>query len=320
MSTQPTSFQNKKELRFIITLEQNGATFDSASSANQITLEGFRATCDVDKAGGFQMNTMRAQIYGVSQSHMNTLTSLQWQPDTIKKNQIEVYAIDGQQETLIFVGNIGNCWANYAGMPEVFLEIQAFAAFINQVTPVSPTSVPGPTVDVGTMMGQLAQSMGYTFENNLLQPITLPKLYLAGTLWSQAQTLATNAKIDVYLDDNILAITTSGNPRNVQGTQVPQISAASGMVGYPTFGADNRGPSIVVQTLFNPSIRYGSQVQVVTSIQPAITNALTSLPPAQRANGFWIVNSLSHHLQSETPGGAWFSRLSCGKQKVITSV
>jgi hypothetical protein len=32
------------------------------------------------------------------------------------------------------------------------------------------------------------------------------------------------------------------------------------------------------------------------------------------------VNSLSHHLQSETPGGAWFSRLSCGKQKVITSV
>jgi hypothetical protein len=316
MSTVPTSFQNPKELRFIITLEQDGATFDGSFSSNQITLQGFRATCDIAKAGGVQMNTMSAQIYGVSQSHMNTLTSLQWQLGTIKRNQIEVYAIDGSQETLIYVGNIGNCWANYAGMPEVFLEIQAFAGFINQITPVSPTSVPGPTVDVGTIMGNLAQSMGYVFENNLLQPITLDKIYLSGALWDQAQTLARMAKCDLYLDDNVLAITTSGNPRGTQSTQVPQISAASGMIGYPTFGSDTRGPTIVVQTLFNPSIRFGGQIELVTSIQPAITNAL---PPAQRANGFWIVNSIGHHLQSETPGGAWFSRVTCGKQMVITS-
>jgi hypothetical protein len=314
MSSSPSSFQNIKSLRFIITLGQTGATFYSSSSANQITLEGFRATCDIAKAGGFQMTTMSAQIYGVSQSHMNSLTSLQWQLGTIKRNQIQVYAINGQQETLIFVGNVGNSWANYAGMPEVFLEIQAFAAFINQITPVPPTSYQGPTVDVGTIMGSLAQSMGYVFENNLLQPITLPKVYLAGALWDQAQTLARMAKCDLYLDDNVLAITTSGNPRG--GVQVPQISAASGMIGYPTFGSDTRGPTIVVQTLFNPSIRFGGQIELVTSIQPAITN---NLQPAQRANGFWIVNSIGHHLQSQTPGGAWFSRVTCGKQRVITS-
>lgn len=325
MSTAPSSFANKKELRFIITLGQTGATFDSSSSANQITLQGFRATCDISKAGGVQMNTMQAQIYGVSQSHMNTLSSLQLQPETITRNQVEVYAIDGEQETQIFVGNIGNCWGNYSAMPEVFLEIQAFAALINQLAPVSPTSFQG-AVDVATLMGQIVNLMNstggtqYTFENNLIQPVTLKNPYLPGAAWDQALALAQQGGIDIYVDDNVFAICTSLTPRATPGNQVPQVSAASGLVGYPTFGADGRGPTIQLQTLFNPSIRYGGQINVVTSIQPAINNALTALPAAARADGFWIVNSLHHHLQSETPGGAWFSQVSCGKQKVITSV
>lgn len=286
-----SSFSNKKALRFVITL----------GTGDQITLQGFRASVSISKAGGVQMNTMQAKIYGVSQSDMNAATSLQLQPEEIKRNTVAVFAIDGSQESLIFSGNMGNCWANYGSMPDVFLDIQAFAGLINQVAPVAPISLQG-AVDTATVMKQLATSMGYVFENNGVQ-VTLRSPYLPGTAWEQAQALAQQANCAIYLDDHVLAITPALGPR--AGT-VPEISPSTGMVGYPTFGADNRGPSIQFQTLFNPAIRFGGQVHVTTSTQAAINKAIP------RANGFWTVNSLSHLLQSETPGGAWYSSVSCG--------
>src|ERR1700761_1080909 len=127
-----SSFDNKKSLRISMTLENSGASF--TQSGNTIILEGFRATVEVQKAGGVQMNTLQARVYGVSQGDMNTLTSLTYQPLELKRNQISVWAIDGDQETLIFAGNVGNCFANYSQMPDAYLEIQAFAGLINQMT------------------------------------------------------------------------------------------------------------------------------------------------------------------------------------------
>lgn len=318
-----SSFENKKSLRFAITLEngasfnQTGATVDeSGALGNTIILEGFRATVEVEKAGGVQMNTLQARVYGVSQSNMNSLTSLQYQPQEIKRNQISVWAIDGDQETLIFAGNVGNCWANYSQMPDVFLEIQAFAGFINQLTPVPPSSYQG-SVDVATIMGQLAKQMGYVFENNGVH-VMLKNPYLPGSAWDQAQDLARQASCAIYLDDNTLAITPALTPRNTPGNLIPEISAASGLVGYPTFGADGRGPFIQLQTLFNPAIRFGGLIKLVTRAV-ALTKAVRALSPTQRADGLWIVNSIGHALSSETPGGPWFSRVSCGKQLVISS-
>jgi len=67
------SFSNKKELRFVITLATG--TFGSRSN-NVITLEGFRATVDTDKAGGMMMGTLHAQICGVNQGDMNSMLSV----------------------------------------------------------------------------------------------------------------------------------------------------------------------------------------------------------------------------------------------------
>src|ERR1700722_13800810 len=310
-----SSFENKKSLRFSITLENSGASF--TQGGNTIILEGFRATVEVQKAGGVQMNTLQARVYGVSQSDMNTLTSLTFQPLEIKRNQISVWAIDGDQETLIYVGNVGTCFANYSQMPDVYLEINAFAGLINQMTPVSPSSYQG-AVDVATIFQSLASTMGYVFENNGVH-VMLRNPYLPGSAWDQAQDLARQAGCDIYLDDNTLAITPSLTPRTTVGTLIPEISSASGLVGYPTFGSDNRGPFIQFSTFFNPSIRFGGLIKMVTSIQPAISNAPSALTPAQRADGQWIVNSIGYALSSETPGGPWFSRVSCGKQRVITT-
>lgn len=279
------SFDNKKELRIVVTL---GTGSFGASKGNQITMEGFRATAEVELAGLQQKGTLRAQIYGVEQSDMNQITTLQWKPGTIiGNNQVDVYAIDGAQETLVFSGNIVNAWANYNSMPDVFLMIQAQTAYHAALTPVTPRSYKG-SIDVASVMGQIAQGMGFTFENNGVTT-QLSGVYLPGTGVDQAYSLAQQANVDMYFDNKVLAITPPNMPR---GTIIPELAPGSGDVGYPTFD----GVGVNFETLFNPAIRTGGAIKLVTSVK-AITNISTQ----------WLVTSLSHRLESEKPGGAWFT-------------
>ncbi len=276
------SFTNPKELKFVITL---GTGNFGSSNQNQITLEGFRARAKIDKAGGMQMGTLRAQIFGVSQSNMNSATTLQWKPKAFIPNTVQVFAVDGAQETLIFSGNIINAWGNYQNMPDVFLEIQAQAAYFNQLQAVSPTSFQG-QIDVATAMAQLAKNMGLTFENNGVNGVSLVNQYLPNTYLEQAKTLAAAAGIWLYIDDGTLAITPAYQPRT---KPIPLISANTGMQGYPTFD----GVGVNFKTLFNPSITFGGSVELDTTIP--------------QARGVWIVTSIAHDLDAVVPNGQWLS-------------
>lgn len=278
-----TSFQNKKQLRYVITL--GTGTFGSSKN-NQIILEGFRSSTTIDKAGGMQMSTLRAQIYGVAQKDMNSVTTLQWKPKSLIANTIEVYAIDGDAITLVFAGNIVNAWGDYNAAPDVFLHVQAQAGFYNQLRAVPPLSFKGQS-DVAVVMKQLAEKMGYVFENNGVN-VQLTDLYLPNTGLEQARELANIAKIDMYVDDKILAITPRYSPR---AGKAPLISKDSGMIGYPTF--DGIGVNFTV--LYNPTILFGGLILVESTIL--------------QANGQWVVTSLNHKLESEKPGGSWFTSI-----------
>lgn len=277
------SFDNKKQLRFVITL---GTGKFGSSNNDTITLQGFRATADIDKAGGMMMGTLRAKIYGVKQADMNSVTTLQWKPGTLIPNTVEVFAIDGTAETLVFAGNIVNAWADYQSMPDVFLHIQAQAAFFNALKAIPPRSFKG-GVDVASVMAQIARDLGYTFENNGVTT-QLVDVYLPNTGMEQAKDLARAAGCDLYLDDKILAITPPNVPRKVI---IPLISPASGLVGYPTFD----GVGVNFQTLFNPAVTFGGSIKLETDVQ--------------QAAGEWVVTSVAHRLESEKPGGAWFSSI-----------
>ena len=281
-----TSFENKKALRFVITL---GTGKFGSSNNDQITLQGFRASVDIDKAGGVQMGTLRAKIYGVSQSDMNTCTSFTMQAPRdggylYQPNTVEVFAIDGPVETLVFAGNIVNAWADYQSMPDVFLHIQAQAAFFNALKPIPPRSFKG-RVDVPSVMAQIARDLGYTFENNGVTT-QLVDVYLPNTGMEQAKDLARAAGCDLYLDDKVLAITPPNVPRKAL---IPVISPTSGLIGYPTFD----GVGVNFQALFNPGVTFGGSIKLETDVQ--------------QAAGEWVVTSVGHRLESEKPGGAWFS-------------
>lgn len=275
------SFDNPKNLLFIITL--GTGTFGSSNN-NQIQLEGFRSRATIEKAGGQMLGTLRAQIYGVKQSDMNSATTLQYQNQGFLRNTIQVYAIDGTQRTLVFTGNIVNAWGNYHSMPDVFLEIQAQSLWIAKLTPTPPLSFPG-AIPVPTVMKQIADKMGINFENNGVTS-SLINPYLAGTSVEQAKNVAQQAGIDMYLDDDTMAICKLGDSR---GSLIPEISPDSGLIGYPTFD----GVGVNFRTFFNPAITFGGAVKLVTSIP--------------RAAGQWVVTSINHDLDAQEPGGQWFS-------------
>ncbi len=277
------SFDNKKQLRFIITL---GTEKFGSSNDNQIILQGFRAGVDIDKAGGVQMGTMRARIYGVKQDDMNSITTLQWRPQYRIFNTVDVYAIDGEVETLVFSGNIVNAWGDYQNPPDVFLHIQAQAAFKNQVSATTPLSIKG-GIDVAIVMQRIAGEMGLAFENNNVH-VMLNDVYVSNTLLEQARDLARAANFRLHIDDKILAITNIYEPR--QG-DIPRIASDTGLVGYPTFD----GVGVNFRTLFNPAIRFGGAISLETS--------------NKHANGQWIVTSISHSLESERPDGPWYSQV-----------
>jgi hypothetical protein len=283
------SLTNKKRLRFDITLGAD--TF--GNKGNKVSMMGFRATADITKVAGIQTGELIAKIFGVSQSDMDSITTLVMQSAVngamvYMPNTIEVFAIDGDTETLVFTGNIVNAWGDYQGAPDVFLYIKAQAGLFNQLRSATPSSTKG-AVDVATLMGQLAKDMGYKFESNGVK-VTLTDVYLANTKLEQAKELARAAGVDFVLDDDTVAIV----PRNgSRAGIVPIISPSSGLVGYPTFDANG----VLFQTLFDPAIRFMGEVILKTSIK--------------RAEGTWTVLQMSHRLESETPGGAWFSTVRC---------
>jgi hypothetical protein len=277
------SFDNPKQLKFVITL---GTGKCGSSGADTVTLEGFRAVVDIDKAGGMQMGQLKARIYGVRQEDMNSATTLQWKPGTWIPNTVQVFAIDGETETLVFGGNIVNAWADYQGMPDVFLHIQAQAAFYGSLKATSPKSYKG-GVSVAVVMAKIAEEMGFVFENNGVETV-LTDLYLANTGLEQAKELAAAANCAMYVDDTVLAICPLNQPRP---SPVPYISDATGLIGYPTFD----GVGVNFQALFNPGVVFGGSIKIETSVT--------------QAAGEWVVTSVSHRLESEKPGGAWFSRI-----------
>jgi len=261
---------DKKRLKLVITV-----------SDKAITLEGFRAIVDIEKAGGVQMSTLRARVFGVSQADMNSVTTLQWRPGWKIPNTVEVYAMD---DNLVFAGNIVNAWGDYQNMPQAFLHIQAQSAFYNQLIPIPPRSFNG-GVKAADAIEQICGDLGYTFENNGVDTV-LTDMYLPNTGMEQIKDIARAANCDVYLDDNVLAITPINSPR---AGDIPVISRDTGLVGYPTF--DSVGVNFSV--LFNPAIVFGGTVKLETD--------------NIHAAGEWIVTSITHRLESERPGGSWFS-------------
>lgn len=269
-----------------------------AGGGDTVVLSGLRTSCKIAKAGGLSDSTMDLKVWGLTKSLMDQLSTLGLQINLIPKNRIVVTAGDAVNGMgTVFDGYILAAYSDFQGAPDVPFVISAQTNPVYAVIPAAVSSFPAP-VDVATAMSGFATLMGLKFENNGVAT-KLPPSYFWGSVKSQMQDCARAAGIDFIVDNGVLAIWPKNGSR---GGAIPLLSPKTGMVGYPTYTAYG----IMVKTLFNPSIGFGSKIKVESSLAAA--------------SGEFTVYMLDHDLESQLPKGSWFSMVGGHNPKYPTPI
>lgn len=256
-------------------------------------IEGLRVVAHINSAGGPSMGTADIQIYGMTLDQMNAIATQGMIIINQRRSNIIVEAgTDEDGTATIFAGTIQTASVQFDAAPETCLNVFALTGLFDKVKTAIPTSFTGPA-DTATVMNGFANLLGLFFENNGVMG-SLPTSYFYGSIYDQMDQCARAGGIGKEIVNGItLAIWPRGGSR---GGKIPLISQETGLVNVPSYTSQG----IHFRTEFNRDIGFQAQVEVQCILQPP--NAY-----GQGANGLWVVSMISHILESETPGGAWFT-------------
>lgn len=274
-------------LRFELGLD----SFDDSGS-NVVEFSGLRCSADVTRPGGGSMSQLSLRVWGMPKDAMNKLTVLNQLFFGARLNQVTVSAGDaGSPLSVVFDGTISEAWTDLQSAPEASFVVTALTGQLASVKPVPPISYRG-SVDVAGLLTSVCSQMQprLTVENSGVTA-RLSNPYYPGTALDQIRAVTRDTSTQWIIDGDVLAIWPAGQSR---GSVVPVISADTGLVGYPTFTQN----SLMIRTLFNPTIGHGQRVEVQSLID--------------QANGQWNVANVTHNLSCEMPEGPWFTELECG--------
>ena len=306
-ATQPAN-RSYTERKITTTITLGTGTIGQTGK-NTVRLSGLRCAATIAKAGYPSLDRGEIRIYGVEPSVMNAVSTLGAYAYTMARvaNNVLIEAGDAVNGmSVVYFGSIVNAWTNYDAAPDTFLQIEGTTAQLGAMQPAPPTSFAG-SADVATIMAGLATRLGYRFENSGVQ-VKLANPYLAGTALEQAHSVARAANIELYIDSGSAVPTLAIWPKTgTRGGQVPLISAATGLVGYPQFSSTGMN----FRCIFNPNIRIGGTIRMQSTVGAAATKAqATNTQPATPEpggpNGIWTVNGLSYDLSAQIPGGPFF--------------
>jgi hypothetical protein len=295
----------QRQISISIALAQNSQTSQPNNFAENgtpgININGLRTQVRVQNSGAAVYCTAEVKIWGLTPSLMNQLATLGLVLNVVPKNIITIQAGDALSGlSTVFQGTIWAGYGDYRGQPDVPFTMECLLSGANAVQNVQPVSFKS-SFDVAAAMKGFAQQMGKSFTNNGVT-IQLPAMYFSGDPITQAQKLAEAANISWgFPTSDTLEIWPRNGNRNTQN--VPKISVATGMIGYPSFTQQG----IIVSTLFNPAIQFGSLVEVDSSVLSAISQT-----QALKGNSFptqWSVNKLDLALDAQLPGGQWMSTI-----------
>lgn len=268
----------KKDIRVTVSLDRDGAN-------NQYVFQGFATNAAISKTGGVDFATAQVEIFGLTLPVMGQLTTLAFKPLNRRWNLIEIAA--GEQGTdlpVIFRGCVTVAFADLNGASPV-LKMEAQVGAYPLLDPAGTVSVSG-TQDVANFIQSQASQSNFEFQNDGVQG-TLSDMTIYGDPITKARTAADAVGADLILDDDKMILVPKDSVRKAEGS-IPVISAASGMIGYPTF--TNQG--IQVSSFFRPELHVAAAVRV-ESIVP-------------HASGVWKITQLTHNLSAHNPGSsAW---------------
>ena len=287
-----TFLKRKIDLTFRLGKNTEGNRFQFAGTDyTEVKVTGHRVQVNIANAGGVSMGTATIRVFGLTPSVMNDLAQvMRLSEDAIvlRWNQVVVEAgddVNGMSQ--IFQGQINLAPINMNSAPETDILFSAVAGLYEAVKQLPPSSYPK-SADAAVIMQNLAAESDppLNFENNGVSVI-LATPYFQGSLRDQMKRCAEAANINWTVDNSTLVIWPKGGFRET--SPIPLISPTTGMVGYPT----NYQLGVAVKTLFNPSLQNGKICQVQSSLP--------------FANGKFIMFEIGHDLESEMPGGSWFT-------------
>jgi len=236
------------------------------------------------------MGKLSAEIYGMTLSQMNQLSTLGQTVTNVKKNTITVMAGDaGEKQSVVFQGTIFGAWGDFANAPEVPFCIDAQAGLLEAVAPYETTNPKG-AVNAADILKQFAAKWngGTPFQNNGVTTV-LKNPYYYGSLKQQIMMCLQEARA-VWNggEGNVFAVwPVDGNRASAS---VPTISKKTGMIQYPTYTQNG----MIVRMLYSPAIVYGGLVKVETTLKLPLT-----------PQGQWQVLGITYNLNTLQPSGEW---------------
>lgn len=283
-------------------------------SEEDITVTGLRISCQISIVGANQMPEAQMMIWGLSDSVIYKLSTAGQLWQKTRKNSVIISAGDaGGPLPRIFEGQITQAWADLHDAPNVSFNIQANTGYLAQMAPTAPTSYPGQT-EAATMIKNLVDrynketKSNIVFKNNGVN-VQFPTYYTYGTIREQIKQIVDDAGIEWNnMDNGVLEIWPRGG---TPAGKAILLSPSTGMVGYPDFTAQG----MTITTLFNPGLRFGGLVDVESLLTPSENNK--GLQPVKVKN--WPIKIIEHSLETQKPGGEWFTRVHTWNPDVLGS-
>ena len=290
----------KKTLSLVFTL---GTGTFGETGANQVTVQGLRISAKIVKGGNASLNECQLRIFGLTPTVYNSLASIYPVNLGIKRNTVQVTAIDGASApSVVFEGQITLSQIDLNSQPDAVMNIIAQSALLQALAPIAATSYPS-SFDVATALKTLAGTMKVDFVNCGVAA-QLPKRNFPGTAWQQVRAIVDASGIGCNnIDNGKLVIWPNGGSRT-DITPIPIVSYQDNMIGYPSYSSIGIG----IKCLYNPNIQLGGNVMIKSS--------LTELPGL---NGTWTAYNVIHTLESEMPDGQWMTEFQASSTAAINA-
>jgi hypothetical protein len=292
-TTNPT--QGFAERAINVTFQLGSGTFTNTQS-NILSVSGLRVQASIAIPGTVPLQGgAQVAVYGLPLQVMNDLSSLGSAFYQSRHNQIVIEAGDvGGQMSAVFIGDIFQAYSDFEGGPDAAFQIVAAPGYHFQILGASPNSYPG-SVSVTTILSALCQKAGLQFQGNGVS-VTLSNPYFPGTIIDQINACMEAADLRGCIQNGVLSVWNDAASTPSSGLV---ISAETGMVGSPSFVPGGIG----IKTLFNPALRNGETFQVQSILTPAC--------------GTWQSIILTHDLESQTPGGQWFTTIQAVQPGIV---
>lgn len=299
-----------RDITVQLSLAPTNGTFDGQN--NTLYLTGLRVRCTINATVGgatpFQ-GQAQIRIEGMRNEDMAQLSTLGLTYGYYNKNLITVFAgdtINGM--SMVFTGSIFSANVDYNSQPEVGIEISASNTLSSQLPPTAPSQYKG-NQDVATMLQAIcaANNPPLAFVNNGVSA-TLTNHSVGNSAANQIADICQAALINYDLSNETLTIWPVDGQRD--NSSPIEISANSGMVGYPQYSAQG----IDISMEFNPNVMLGRQMTVSSSIPNPGPNAPTALNgqvPIGASGTYWIYDVV-HQLAAQVPNGPWFTLAKLG--------